>query len=287
MRAPDHQRQPSASGRSPRGAILLVVLLAVSLSMWAAISSRRSAPLRMQSSATERANTNEIVPTGQLADAATRPEPATTKPVTKPAPPRKLSDDELAMEMFVRNVVPPDKIVYEEDPVRAEELMKKPYYEPIFGGEGACLPDVLAWEMVGIRHLGRANVFLRERTAPGKETRVVSVRVGDRGFGIFGSVDLWWEVFPPCMGSRARNVTHTYELMLRGRDVLGLYAGQPDPADPSRFMIRYRTRAGEGTLEGQLTTEDQVLFSIRDGPLVQVEKMYRDAIQKLDAPDPP
>ena len=191
------------------------------------------------------------------------------------------------MEMFVRNVVPPDKIVYEEDSVRAAELLKKPYYEPIDGDEGACLPDRLAWEMVGVHHLGLANVFLRERTAPGKETRIVSVRVGNRNFGTFRGVQLMWEVFAPGPGNPARNVTHAYELQLRGRDVLTLYAGQPDPADASRFTIRYRTRAGEGFLEGQLTAEDQVLFSIRDGPLVQVEKMYRAAIKRLtpDAPD--
>jgi hypothetical protein len=289
MCALDDQRQPSASGRSPRGAILLVALLASSLAIWAAIWLRRPDPSRTQALSTQSAGTDEVVQKASPAGAATRSQPATAKPVTKPAPPRKLSDDELALEMFVRNVVPPDKIVYEEDPVRAEELLKKPYYEPISGGEGACLLDELAWKMVGVNHLGVANVFLRERRAAGKETRIVSVRVGNRWSGPFRGVDLMWEVFAPGPGNPARNVTHTYQLTLRGRDVLTLYAGQPDPADASRFTIRYRTRAGEGVLDGQLTAEDQVLFSIRDGPLVEVEKMYRAAIKRLtpDVPDPP
>ena len=48
---------------------------------------------------------------------------------------------------------------------------------------------------------------------------------------------------------------------------LTLYAGQPDPADASRFTIGYQTPDGRGTIKGRLLPDDTVKLRIEDGPL--------------------
>ena len=52
-----------------------------------------------------------------------------------------------------------------------------------------------------------------------------------------------------------------------GTTAFRLFAGQPDPADASRFTIDYEVAGGRGTIEGRLTPDDRVTARIISGPL--------------------
>lgn len=47
---------------------------------------------------------------------------------------------------------------------------------------------------------------------------------------------------------------------------LRLYAGQPDPIDPSRFTIRYDLDGQQGTIEGWVDERGGVSLAVKDGP---------------------
>jgi hypothetical protein len=47
---------------------------------------------------------------------------------------------------------------------------------------------------------------------------------------------------------------------------LRLYAGQPDPNDPSRFTIRYDLDGQPGTIEGWVNEHGTVSLAAKDGP---------------------
>jgi hypothetical protein len=47
---------------------------------------------------------------------------------------------------------------------------------------------------------------------------------------------------------------------------LRIFAGQPDPADPSRFSIRYEADGRTGTAEGTLSADNSVVFTAPDEP---------------------
>jgi hypothetical protein len=45
-----------------------------------------------------------------------------------------------------------------------------------------------------------------------------------------------------------------------------MYAGQPDPADPSHFTIRYQMWGQEDVLDGRLDDNDNVTLTPRHSP---------------------
>jgi hypothetical protein len=49
-----------------------------------------------------------------------------------------------------------------------------------------------------------------------------------------------------------------------------IFAGQADPADPSRFTIDYQASDGRGTIEGRLRSDDTVEMKIASGPAPSV-----------------
>jgi len=53
-----------------------------------------------------------------------------------------------------------------------------------------------------------------------------------------------------------------------GTTALRLFAGQPDPLDPSRFTIEYEAAGGRGRIEGRLQAYDGVFARVISGPLV-------------------
>lgn len=57
-----------------------------------------------------------------------------------------------------------------------------------------------------------------------------------------------------------------FRLALRDRTGLRLFAGQPDPADASRFAFRYEVGDAGGTIEGRLVTDGRVEMRALDGP---------------------
>ena len=55
----------------------------------------------------------------------------------------------------------------------------------------------------------------------------------------------------------------TAELTEPPQGALRVFAGQPDPADPSHFTIDYESDAGRHTMDGWLQPNDKVTFKIR------------------------
>lgn len=49
-------------------------------------------------------------------------------------------------------------------------------------------------------------------------------------------------------------------------DRIRLFAGQPDPADPSHFTIGYAVNGRPGTIDGWLQDDERVKFRVRGGP---------------------
>jgi hypothetical protein len=45
-----------------------------------------------------------------------------------------------------------------------------------------------------------------------------------------------------------------------------LYAGRPDPADPSHFTIEYQYGEARGVIDGWLRQDDSIELTVRDGP---------------------
>jgi hypothetical protein len=67
------------------------------------------------------------------------------------------------------------------------------------------------------------------------------------------------------VGSRSNGYTFP---MARhaARKALRLYAGQPDPSDPSRFTIGYELDGEPGTIDGCVAASGSVHLAVRDGP---------------------
>ena len=51
---------------------------------------------------------------------------------------------------------------------------------------------------------------------------------------------------------------------------LRIYAGQPDPADPAHFTIRYALDGLQGTMEGRVEGSAGIRITVKDGPAIQI-----------------
>ena len=52
--------------------------------------------------------------------------------------------------------------------------------------------------------------------------------------------------------------------------ILRLYAGQPDPKDPTHFTFGYSLDGRPGTFDAWLRADGRIAFSPRDGPAVDL-----------------
>jgi hypothetical protein len=136
--------------------------------------------------------------------------------------------------------------------------------------------DGAATQLDGSPHF---PVFLHERRTPDGERRLVIVTVrfgamvaigaGER-IGLTAAVIHPGALFSAPVVSR-HSAGECYPFSRgRGSDLtprrLRLYAGQPDPSDPSHFTIGYDINGEAGTIDGWLENHDTVRFAVRDGP---------------------
>jgi len=63
---------------------------------------------------------------------------------------------------------------------------------------------------------------------------------------------------------------------VRDRDVLRIFSGQPDPADPSHFTIAYERDGAAGVIDGWLRDDDRIRLIPRDGKVLS-DRWYPDA----------
>lgn len=191
----------------------------------------------------------------------------------------------------------PDQVVYEEEPTAAARLLagnplctRRTSRNPVIAGEPLPpKPAVLrpgCWQSLcdTLTTAGRptyspldaAIVFLHERTAPNGERYLVCVDYYRDG-GAFQPV---WiagfnctpiAVVPGTLTHLPRTVPFGYDI-----DVISgypkqppntrIYAGQPDPADPSHFTIRYEMWGKEDAIDGRIDNTGHIILQQRHIP---------------------
>jgi hypothetical protein len=158
----------------------------------------------------------------------------------------------------MKYAAPADRVVWERDPWKVEELLKSTDYSRIKFNDGmgaiasakAPQPWQEAWPVPG-RTSDRTVVFLHERTIPGGKTYLVAIEycLGDAGKG-------WEPGTPPHFaatvierGSLTRWTRHNGPSQaMKQAPPVRIYFGQPDPADPSHFTIRAVAADGQEDL---------------------------------------
>ena len=111
--------------------------------------------------------------------------------------------------------------------------------------------------------VNRCSLFLHERTSPAGHVHLVGVGIDPSG----GAPStrprgVVWYRFP---GDRCPTLRYAYELGTvaprPGR--IKIFAGQPDPSDPSHFTISYELDGKPKTIDGWLNDDDTVRFNRR------------------------
>lgn len=193
---------------------------------------------------------------------------------------------------------PPDRVVYEDDPAAGDRLLAAGGdYQPAFGpatpSAGAGRPVVYQPRLLAERpDLGKNPVlFLHARRAPGGRERLVVVRMlvgqplGQRLVVVRATAmdPASWAAGSTAMPINSPRYTSGL-WYLRPSDRLRCFAGQPDPADPSHFTIRYERDGVAGTFHGRLRNDDLVALTV-DGPLAA--GAYADPTRPFNLDPPP
>ena len=161
----------------------------------------------------------------------------------------------------MRFTLPPDTVVVEPDRVRGAKLWQ-------VGSDYVTRPPGSVYHVPRINGERRTSdmIFIHGRRRPDGGVRLVQVSEGMDGGGKailtawvakpvtvlhpqMGGFDCEAALPPGPPGERPR-----------------LYAGQPDPNDPSRFTIRYEYTDRAGTTYGRLLDDDTVSFEHAEDP---------------------
>jgi hypothetical protein len=192
----------------------------------------------------------------------------------------------------LRYTAPPDQIVYDEDENRPSPLLNAPGYigvAPVIrlkvnGPLARTIAMRPAPPLADFTSLypkysfPGATLFLHElRSKSGLRRLVVVTRVPQIQVPFLYALGLTADVFEPS-GWRTPPVpipelpiAYSWLSDMKDPPTKGLrfYAGQPDPADPAHFTIRYDLLGGSGTIDGRLTDDGKrIALQIRDGPAI-------------------
>lgn len=166
--------------------------------------------------------------------------------------------------------VSPDTLVYDEDPARQKALLAQPDYREVGGHHGSVVYRTIPrWEQFIAANQGRIStngtIFLGERTTPSGQKHLVGVDI--TGWSRGGPLILFTyaRTFTPVTFAQLPKMTSsTPSLNLsRTEGILRLYAGQPDPDNPSHFTIRYTLDDQENIIDGWLKDDRSVLLEPR------------------------
>lgn len=180
----------------------------------------------------------------------------------------------------------PDHVVYEEGSARSRH-----WISPGDGfGETAINDDSGDWlvrcrvpdcvsAFTGIRRAWTRSTALfvhRMRAAGGAERLVIVYHCAEDG-GQEPAGLTWAAVVTPLWRRNSWPVplqTHYGRLFprLQPGSTLRLFAGQPDPDDPTHFWYRYELNGQMGTVDAYLGDDDTLRFRIRDGPALGLWK---------------
>jgi len=164
----------------------------------------------------------------------------------------------------------PTRVVYEEDTTKARELLKQRDYRPamldVTGQKTGAMywpseiqnyPEALRYFSSGgpnCLNNDASLLFLHERKTPSGQSVLVCVTAWmDKNagspvvrFSVRGVLPGNWRTDPGVTGSLGAFVRYNERTPLR------MYAGQPDPADLSRFTVEYELHGKRGVFEGRV-----------------------------------
>ena len=170
----------------------------------------------------------------------------------------------------VATSVPPDTLVYDEDPARQKALLALSDYHEVGGHHDSIVYRTIPpWEQFIAANHGRIStngtIFLGERTTPSGQKRLVGVDI--TGWSRGGPLILFTyaRTFTPVTFAHLPALTSsTPSLNLsRTEGILRFYAGQADQTDRSHFTIRYTLDDQENIIDGWLKDDNTVLLEPR------------------------
>ena len=202
---------------------------------------------------------------------------------------------------ILRLTLPPDKVVYDEDPARARLLLANPAeyrasqtfmtgFEwrngPPPGWQAPVNYRSAQWLAFRPGDFYDGVLFVSGRRSAGEKTRIVFVSTHTIAHGPNDhSLSVMANPYVPAswrLDSKLGYPRHTRSLgiELKAPQSLRIYAGQKDPADDSHFTLRYDINGIEGTIDGWLRDvppgaptsvtrgdDTTVVMAVRDGPL--------------------
>ena len=188
------------------------------------------------------------------------------------------------------------EVVYEEEPAAAALLLARssqyaPYPLNRSASPGVSSPVKAAarvpscWTQYD-RLVGRASVqagrsfgaviFLHERISPSGHHRLVFVRYFPetdtftssfiQGYNIEQLVLTPQTLTHPVVFAPRTYVIRVLSGVPAHPPLVRMYGGQPDPADPSHFTVRYQMWGKEDVIDGRLDDQDQVTLIPRNPP---------------------
>ncbi|HET6252082.1 MAG TPA: hypothetical protein VFE47_30635 [Tepidisphaeraceae bacterium] len=118
------------------------------------------------------------------------------------------------------------------------------------------------------KRLRGGTAFLHQRCANGGFPRLVQVAIYSSKIGKARERNINWRVIRPGTFSKNPYVVFSGDASFPTLDSeeMRVFAGEPDPHDPSHFSIQYEIGKSRGVLDGRLQSDDSVVISIRNGP---------------------
>jgi hypothetical protein len=184
----------------------------------------------------------------------------------------------------------PDRVLYEEEPMRAEALRQNPIE---YGTFGRILFNTYddkpssGWKTPAVFQFKQAQAV--QKTFPLTSDYALggviwrTDRSGKRWLIVlkYGStavcspkghsVGIMFQAIKA--GLSCTKVEHhrwtDLSLSLKKEEVLRLYAVQPDAKNPDRLTIRYEINSVAGTIDGNIGEDGLVALRVRDGPAIQ------------------
>jgi len=199
--------------------------------------------------------------------------------------------------------MPGDVVAYEEEPAAAAQLLKSAEYSPYTLHRGprykipgtpvqaaALLPScwrslaalaklpTMSFFFVGSPSgtVAPAIIFLHERVSPGGHHRLVCVTyapdtdsfqpdfIAGYDYDTCAAAPATWT--RPIATTPRSYIIDVMSAYPHRPPLVRVYAGQPDPADPAHFTVRYQMWGQEDVLDGSLRDDDQVTLTPRHPP---------------------
>jgi hypothetical protein len=171
----------------------------------------------------------------------------------------------------------PERVVFEEDAVAIRQLVGQVGYTQTIGGRWCYVPQCWLKEVPGLQTQG--TVFLHSRVSPSGHFRLVGMDITVQpGYSLesTGNVDdlsLVATIVDPSGGLESDRPIRLAETTLWIRQAspvpMRFYAGQPDPNDPSHFLIAYQRGYQRGIIDAWLKNDDTIQVRPRTGHITQ------------------